>query len=352
MSRRIFRRRAGIVTGDLVQDPVTDITTLRTLPARDTDNGQIVLVRSVNQIYSFKYGDTTADDGDLSIAPTYDSAVGRWLKVTTPIPEVSFALGDLDDVEVTGVTDGAVLTYDDSTETWGFSTPCECPDLEAAEEVTFTGDVEVEGDLAVGMGLGSSGGVLAGTAHEADLAVADLTGSFSVKLGTRRQVPNSIGSRTHITICGVINKIGSPVAQISLGVNISDSAGVTAGIFITGNLADAAGLGVANNSEISARVTILFGPATSGSPTQRNIHVSGTCVQDRSGTVYTTSFRRFVTGSPPGPAAYGQGLTIEDVDISNDRVQMSVETNNNGQTAPSHYEFSTKLVTVDCSRGR
>lgn len=351
MSRRIFRRRAGIVTGDLVQDPVADIATLRTLPARDVDNGQIVLVRSVNQIYSFKYGDTTADDGDLSIAPTYDSAVGRWLKVTTPIPEVSFALGELEDVDIDGVTDGAVLTYDDGTETWGFSTPCECPDLEAAEEVTFTGDVEVEGDLTVGMGLGSSGGVLVGSAYESDLAVADMTGTFSVKLGTRRQVPNSVGSRTHVVISGVVAKIGSPVAQLSLGVNISDSAGVTAGLFISGNLGDAAGLGVANNSEVVAQITVLFGPATSGSPTQRNIHVSGTCIQDRSGTINSSFLRRFVTGSPPGPASYGQGLTIENIDISNDRIQMSLEANNDEQTAPNHYEFRTKMISIDCAKG-
>jgi hypothetical protein len=350
MSRTFFRRRSGMLTGDLVQDPVSDIAALRALSARDAADGQMVLVRQITQIYAFSYGNTDADDGDLVIAPTHEPALGRWLKVTTPIPEVSLSLSDLEDVEVSGADDGDLLSFDLGTGLW---VPFTLTDLEAEEEVTFTGDVAVEGELTSSLGLGSGygGGVFVGARSESDLSVADMTGTFSVKLGTREVIPNGVSSRLDITLGGVVGVIGSPVAQLSVGFNLSDSAGVTAGLFITGNLGDALGLPAAHNSEVTVRISVLFGPATNGSPVHRNVHVSGTCIQDRSGTINMSSMRRFTTGPPPGPAAYGQGLTLENLAITNDRVQLSIETSTNTQNLANHYEFSPKLIVINASRG-
>lgn len=81
MSRRIFKRRSGVITGDLLQDPVADIAALRLIAARDVDDGQLVLVKDVNNLFSFVYGDATPDDGTSVIAPTYDTSVGRWKKI-------------------------------------------------------------------------------------------------------------------------------------------------------------------------------------------------------------------------------------------------------------------------------
>jgi hypothetical protein len=350
MSRTFFRRRSGMLTGDLVQDPVSDVAALRALSARDAADGQMVLVRQITQIYAFSYGNTDADDGDLVIAPTHEPALGRWLKVTTPIPEVSLSLSDLEDVEVSGAGDGDLLSFDLGTGLW---VPFTLTDLEAEEEVTFTGDVAVEGELTSSLGLGSGygGGVFVGARSESDLSVADMTGTFSVRLGTMEIIPNSVSSRVGITLGGVVGVIGSPVDQLSMGLNICDSAGVAAGVFITGNLGSAAGVGSANNSEVSVNITILFGPATNGSPVHRNVHVSGTCIQDRSGTINMSSMRRFTTGPPPGPAAYGQGLTLENLAITNDRVQLSVETSSNTQNLANHYEFSPKLIVINASKG-
>lgn len=81
MSRRTVRRRSGVITGDLLQDPVADIAALRLLAARDVNDGQLVLVRDLNRLYAFRYGDETEDDDSFVIAPDYDTTVGRWRRV-------------------------------------------------------------------------------------------------------------------------------------------------------------------------------------------------------------------------------------------------------------------------------
>lgn len=110
MSRRIFKRRSGVITGDLLQDPVADIAALRLIAARDVDDGQLILVRSVNRIFSFAYGDVTSDDGMNVIAPTYDSTVGRWKRIEF----AGGGSGDFADkwVDVTKIPSGETVTVD------------------------------------------------------------------------------------------------------------------------------------------------------------------------------------------------------------------------------------------------
>ena len=113
MSRRIFRRRSGVITGDLLQDPVADIAALRLIAARDVDDGQLILVRDINKLFSFAYGDVTADDGASVIAPTYDTAVGRWKKVEF----AGGGSGDFADkwVDVTTIPAADTVTVDGTT---------------------------------------------------------------------------------------------------------------------------------------------------------------------------------------------------------------------------------------------
>lgn len=113
MSRRTFNRRSGVITGDLLQDPVADIAALRLLAARDINDGQIVLVRDVNRLYAFVYGDATADDGSFVIAPTYDTTVGRWKRVGFS----GGGSGDFADkwVDVTKIMSAETITVDASS---------------------------------------------------------------------------------------------------------------------------------------------------------------------------------------------------------------------------------------------
>ncbi len=110
MSRRTHRRRSGIVTGDLLQDPVADIAALRLLAARDINDGQLILVRDLNRLYAFVYGDATADDGSFVIAPTYDTTVGRWKRVGFS----GGGSGDFADkwIDVTKVLSSETITVD------------------------------------------------------------------------------------------------------------------------------------------------------------------------------------------------------------------------------------------------
>jgi hypothetical protein len=112
MSRRVLRSRSGVVTGDLLQDPVGDIAALRLLAARDINDGQLILVRGVNRLYAFVYGDSTVDDGANVIAPTYDTAVGRWKRLEFS----GGGSGDFADkwVDVTTITSSETVTVDGS----------------------------------------------------------------------------------------------------------------------------------------------------------------------------------------------------------------------------------------------
>lgn len=113
MSRRVVRSRSGVITGDLLQDPVADIAALRLLAARDINDGQLVLVRDLNRLYAFVYGDATADDSSNVIAPSYDATVGRWKRLEFS----GGGSGDFADkwVDVTTITSDETVTVDASS---------------------------------------------------------------------------------------------------------------------------------------------------------------------------------------------------------------------------------------------
>jgi hypothetical protein len=354
MSRSIFRARAGIITGDLLQSPVASISALRLVSVQDIDDGQLIYVKAVDRIFGFKRGDTTADDGAAVIAPTYNASAGRWHAVSSIAEEVAAAdvsiadsedfysgstveealaevatalstavvnLNDLGDVDVTGAVDTNHLVYDQPSSSWKPS------------KKTMLGGKSFSG-----------------------LSTLDLIGVSERKVGSPQELPFVKGMRVHVTVSAVLGVVdgGSlvppPNNQVWIGFNFQNSSGVAAATFVTGNLADL----TRDKSEITAHVTFLVGDATSANPAERNILASGICLQDIPlGSMAPSVIRRLNRTPPPASTSTydGTGLQAENISDVNKYLQVSVTANNSSMTLTNHYTMTIKSVTIDFAQG-
>lgn len=357
MSRSFFRKRSGVITGDLVQSPVATIAALRLVAVQDIDDGQLIYVKAVDRMYGFKRGDTTADDAAAVIAPTYNATAGRWHAVSSiateltaadipiadaddnftaedveaalaelaedvaaiPTPPVNF--DDLADVAVSTATDGDYVVYDQPSTTW------------KPTKKTMVGSKSLSG-----------------------LASLDLVGVSQRKVGTPQGVPLTKGSRIHVAVSAVLNVVNGgalvppPNNLVWIGFNFQDSSGVPGGTFVSGNIADL----TYNNSEITIHATFLVADATSGLSTERDIIASGLCIQaiDPSTTAASTLRRLNRTPPPSAQAAYdATGHQVTNLAETNAYLQLSIEATNSAMTLTDHYAVVVKGVTIDFSRG-
>ena len=317
MSRRIFRRRSGIVTGDLLQDPVADIATLRLLPVTDTEDGQLILVKDINRLFSFVYGNSETDDDETVIEPSYNSSAGRWHALF---------------VETEAVDPVAAV--------------------EAEPTLDLTGAVSIEGDLVVDMGGGgdTTGSVMVGSHSESELTTISLEGAWAVNVGTAQQIPMAVGTRVHVSIAAIVNRIGTPALGDNFGIafNLKPSGGLPGATFCSGSLAGPD----SNNSEIHIQATIHIANTGGGLATNRNIIVRGTCLQVLSGGAppAMSAIRKFDTLTH-SPLSLGSGMVASNVAETNDHLQVSVEATTSTQTLANHYEVTIKSIVIDFSKG-
>lgn len=67
------------------ESPVTDIATLKALPASVISPGQVRLVRSVSGLFLFNETSNAADNGSTVLLPNYNPSVGRWIIIQSSI---------------------------------------------------------------------------------------------------------------------------------------------------------------------------------------------------------------------------------------------------------------------------
>jgi hypothetical protein len=214
MSRRIFKRRSGVITGDLLQDPVADIAALRLIAARDVDDGQLILVRDINKLFSFAYGDVTADDGATVIAPTYDTSVGRWKRVEFS----GGGSGDFADkwVDVTVIPSGTDIVVDGRTED-------DRPDEIRRREVDVQGTLTLDSGVLLTLpedyhshfAVHSGGSGPYGNVTDEEIPAAGATNGK----GFRVPVGGTVRSMTLQGLVTNINPSGTPQFSLTLWVN-------------------------------------------------------------------------------------------------------------------------------------
>jgi hypothetical protein len=268
-------------------------------------------------MFSFVYGDTTADDDEAVIAPTYDATVGRWHAVS------SLAEGE-DPVAA----------------------------IEAEPTLALTGEVSIEGDLVVDMGGGgdTSGSVMVGSQANAGLPTVSLESAWSVNVGTAQEIPFSPGTRVHFAIAAVIYRIGTPALgdDFGIAINLKPTGGLPAATFCSMSLAGPD----SDNSEVVIHGTLHIAAATGGIASNRDIIVTAQCIQVLGGgaPVSVGTLRRFDT-STHASVTLGSGLVAANVANTNNVLQVSVEAATNTQTLANHYEVSVKSIIVDFSKG-
>lgn len=339
----------GVVTGDLVQNPVESISALRAVAVSDVDDGQVIYVKAVDRLYGFQRGVSTADDGSTVIAPTLNASAGRWKAVTSIAEEVSAAdvsvadtgelflgdtveevlaeiggfmsnlsISDLGGIDVDPSSDGDYLTYDQPSTTW------------KTTQKTMIG----------------------GTAYSG-LSSQNFAGAMRRRTASPQRVPFTVGTRIHVKVSAILNIVGAPAAPptilVWIGFNFQDQAGTAGASFVTGNLA-----GISyNNSEVVVDATFVIANATSADPAQRNIISSGMCIQStQSGTVLSSSVRRLDRTLPPVPASFdGTGMQAENIADTYTNLQLSIESNSSAMTPSDHYAIVVKAISVDFSKG-
>ena len=282
----------------------------------------------------------------------YNTSTSLW----APADDTSIgALNDISDVDAGSPTDGQVLTWVAANSAWeAQNTAATYADADAISAVEgestldLTGDVTIDGDLTVDMGGSgnTSGRVMVGSQSEA-AETADLTGVYSVKVGTAQQVPLSAGTRVHVRVAATINRVGAPTEELFLAINMEDSGGNTGSTFATKNLG---GIN-SHQSEVVIHATLLITDATSANSAERDHLMTGLFHADVSGTVTVGSMRNFDTGTHSPVAYSGGGLEKVNVGTAYDRIRISAESGANTQTVADHYEFNVKAITVDFSKG-
>jgi hypothetical protein len=353
MSRAIFRARAGIITGDLLQSPVASIAALRLVSVQDIDDGQLIYVKAVDRIFGFKRNSADADDGASVIAPTYNSAAGRWYAVSSVAEEIT-----AEDVSIADSSDHFVGdTVEDALAEIGTALsalPVDLDDLGDVDVSTAADTNHLVYDQATTTWKPSKKTMIGGKSFSG-LATLNLVGVSERKVGSPQELPLTKGTRIHVTVAAVLGVINGgalvppPNNLVWLGFNFQDSAGVPGATFVTGNLADL----TRNMSEIMVHATFLVGDATSANSAERNILSSGVCLQDTAGTVVTSTVRRLIRSPPPAAsAAYdGTGLQAENLSDVNKFLQVSLTANNSVMTITDHYAMSIKSVTIDYAQG-
>lgn len=347
--RSFFRRRSGVITGDLVYSPVASISDLRAVAVQDVDDGQLIYVKGVDRVYGFRRGVTTADDGASVIAPTVNASAGRWKAVTTISEEVTAA-------DVSVADEGDLLTATDVegalTEIATFMSELALSSLQD----TNVGSA-VDGDYLVydqpSTKWKASQKTMIGGSAFTGLSSLNFSGAMQRKVATPQTVPFTTGTRIHVKVSAILNVVGSPSGPptnlVWIGVNFQDQTSTTGASFISGNLADPS----YNNSEVVLDATFIIADATSASTSQRNIIASGMCLQTTSnGTVIQSTIRRLDRTAPPAPAPFdGTGMQVENVGDTFKNLQVSIESNSSSMTLSDHYAIVVKAISVDYSKG-
>jgi filamentous hemagglutinin len=328
-------------------------------------NGQVLKYNTSTSLWAPANDATLAGINDLSDVNTAGVADGSLLRYNNANSafEITDAAGvvgaenlnTLANVNAPAPSDGQVLQYVNASSEWqAVSPPASYTDsaavaaVEAESTLDLTGDVTIDGDLTIDMGGSgnTSGRVMVGSQSEA-AETADLTGVYSVKVGTAQQVPLTAGTRVHVRVAATINRVGAPTEELFLAINMEDSGGNTGSTFATKNLG---GIN-SHQSEVVIHATLLITDATSANSAERDHLMTGLFHADVSGTVTVGSMRNFDTGTHAPVAYSGAGLEKVNVGTAYDRIRISAESGANTQTVADHYEFNVKAVTVDFSKG-
>jgi hypothetical protein len=287
---------------------------------------------------------------------TWVNSASEWQALAVPSASVA-SINDVGNVNAPTPSDGQILQYVNASSEWQAVTP---PALytdsdavaavEAESTLDLTGAVTIDGDLTVDMGGAgnTSGKVMVGSQSDANLAAADLTGVYSVKVGTSQQIPFDAGTRVHVTVAAKVVRIGNPTDEIFLAIHLEDSGSSSGATWATKNL----GGTNTNNAEVILRATMTVAAATSTNSNERDVLMSGMFgIENNLGAEIFGLVRRFDT-STHNPFTYnGTGLEAVNLGTAFNRVRISAEANSNAQTGTDHYEIVVKAITVDFSKG-